>query len=236
VKYLRTAAFLLGLIFSAPAAQFMLAQAPPFAPFESGERLVYQLLWPSGLPLGEAVLEVSSQGADLHFQLSVEARLPQYRFSGTFSSVAKREGLCSLQFHQKIEEGRRTSEESMEFDQTTHHVQHIRSRGTTTDPIPECARDPLTFLYYVRTLAAAGKAADPGSMHYAKGVAIQLAPGGPGSVDVGGAPRKGEKLAVHFPTRRGQRTLEVWLASDAVRTPLHFTVPTSLAEFKAELE
>jgi hypothetical protein len=30
--------------------------------------------------------------------------------------------------------------------------------------------------------------------------------------------------------------VEVWFSSDAARTPLQFTVPTSLADFKAELE
>ena len=94
------------------------AQAADFAPFEGGERLVYRLLWPSGIPMGEAVFEVSSQGNELHFQATVEVRLPQYRFNSMFSAVAAREGLCSLQFHQKLEEESRSSEEFMEFDQT----------------------------------------------------------------------------------------------------------------------
>ena len=60
------------------------AQAADFAPFEGGERLVYRLLWPSGIPMGEAVFEVSSQGDELHFQATVEVRLPQYRFNSMF--------------------------------------------------------------------------------------------------------------------------------------------------------
>ena len=212
------------------------AQAADFAPFEGGERLVYRLLWPSGIPMGEAVFEVSSQGDELHFQATVEVRLPQYRFNSMFSAVAAREGLCSLQFHQKLEEGSRSSEESMEFDQTAHQVRHIRGRNTTTATIPKYARDPLTFLYYVRSRTAAGQAVESSSVHYGIGIALQLGQGSPGTVKVGGALRQSEKFEVHFPARGRERTVEIWFASDAVRTPLQFTVPTSLADFKAELE
>lgn len=225
-------------------AGFLLAIAPgsargqtaDFAPFEAGERLVYRLLWPSGLPLGEAVFEVSSEGEELHFRATVEARLPQYRFNSTFSSVAAREGLCSLQFHQKLEEGSQSSEESLEFDQEAHEVRRIQGRDTTTATVPECARDPLTFLYYVRSRTAAGQPVESSSVHYGRELAAQLAPGASGTVEIGGAPREGQKFEVRFPARGGERTVEIWLASDAARTPLLFTIPTMLADFKAELE
>ena len=211
------------------------AQSADFAPFE-GERLVYRLLWPSGIPLGEAVFEVSSDGDEVHFQVSLEARLPQYRFNSTFSAVAAREGLCSLQFHQKIEEGKQTSEESMEFDQKTHRVRRIRGRNTTTETIPECARDPLTFLYYVRSRTAAGEPVESSRIHYGKDIALKLGRREAGTVVAGGSQKQGEKLEVGFPVRDGERTVEVWFSSDSARTPILFTVPTTLADFKAELQ
>ena len=221
-----TAACLLSIV-SIPAR----AQAADFAPFESGERLAYRLLWPSGIPHGEAVFEVSSQGDELHFQVTVEASLPQYRVTGLFSAVAARDGLCSRQFHQKIQEGSKTTEESLEFDQTA-----FPDRNTTTAAIPECARDPLTFLYYARSRMAAGQPVDWGSMHYGKQIALQLGPGESGVLSLGGTPWQGEKFLVRFPSRGGERVVEVWFSTDAARTPLQFTVPTTLADFKAELE
>lgn len=207
-----------------------------FAPFDGGERLVYRLFWPSGIPLGEAVFEVTAQGDELHFEATIEARLPQYRFNSTFSAVAEREGLCSLQFHQKIEEGKKTSEESMEFDQKAHRVQRIQGRNTTTATVPECARDPLTFLYYVRSRAAAGQPVESSRIHYGKDIALELDRNGTATVRVGGAQKQGEKLEVRFPARDGERTVEVWLSSDPARTPILFTVPTTLADFRAELD
>jgi hypothetical protein len=222
-----------GLLLVLPGAAR--AQSAEFAPFE-GERLVYRLLWPSGIPLGEAVFEVSPQGDELHFRATLEARLPQYRFNTAFSAVAVREGLCSLQFHQKIEQGKETSEESLEFDQKAHRVRRIQGRNITTATIPECARDPLTFLYYVRSRAAAGESVESGRIHYGKDIALQLAQGGTAAVEVGGVPKQGEKLAVRFPARNGERTVEVWFSSDSLRTPIQFTVPTTLADFRAELD
>ena len=211
------------------------AQSSDFAPFE-GERLVYRLLWPSGILLGEAVFEVTPQGDELHFEATLEARLPQYRFNSTFSAVAAREGLCSLQFHQKIEEGKETSEESMEFDQKAHRVRRIQGRNTTTATIPECARDPLTFLYYLRSRAAQGQAVESSRIHYGKEIALELDQDGTGTVAVGGVQKPGEKLEVRFPARNGERTVEVWFSSDPARTPFLFTVPTTLADFRAELD
>ncbi len=219
-------------VFAIPAQ----AQAADFAPFESGERLVYRLLWPSGIPHGEAVFEVSLQGDDLHFQAVVEASLPQYRFSSLFSAVAARDGLCSRRFHQKIQEGSKTTEESLEFDQAAHQVRRIQDRNTTTAAIPECARDPLTFLYYVRSRMAAGQPVDLGTITYGRQIALQLSPGESGTLSMSGTSRQGEKFVVRFPARSGERTIEVWFSTDAARIPLQFTVPTALADFIAELE
>ena len=94
----------------------------------------------------------------------------------------------------------------------------------------------MNNLKRVTVCMAAGQAVESSSVHYGRGIALQLGQGSPGTVKVGGALRQSEKFEVHFPARGRERTVEIWFASDAVRTPLQFTVPTSLADFKAELE
>jgi len=228
--------YLAGLLLALVPPAFATAQDPAFAPFEKGERLIYRLFWPSGLPLGEAVFDASPRGSELHLRVALEASLPQYRFNATFSSVATRDGLCSLQFHQKVEEGSQISEESMEFDQAARRVRLIRGPHTAADPAPECARDPLTFLYYARSRMAAGLPVEAESMSYGKNFAVRLATGGNATIELGGTSRRGDKLAIHFPARGQERTVEIWVASDAARTPLRFIVPTTLAVFRGELE
>lgn len=234
---LRTAGiFLAGVLLATFPGRAGAQEEDSFAPFEGGERLNYRLFWPTGILLGEATFEVSSVDDDLHFKASVIARLPQFAFNATFTSVAERKGLCSRQFHQKLAEGNQTSEESLEFDQKAHRVRHIQGRNTTSTTTPECARDPLTFLYYLRSQAAAGKAVDSSRIQLGKEINLQLKRDGTGTVKIGGVGQEGEKFVVHFPTRGGEQTVEIWLSSDAPRTPLQFNVPTTLADFKAELD
>ncbi|MGH9783932.1 MAG: DUF3108 domain-containing protein [Terriglobia bacterium] len=210
--------------------------AAEFPPFESGERLAYRLLWPSGIPLGDAVFEVSRQGEELHFDVTLDARLPQYRVSYHFSSVATREGLCSLRYRQTMKDGPRSAEETIEFDQAAHRAQRTGGRQPGSAEIPECARDPLTFIYYTRSQLAAGQPAGSGSVHLGRNITVQLAASGAETVSVLGKPRPAEKLQVSIPRGNSERIVEVWFAPDATRTPLRITVPTTLAEFRAELE
>jgi len=210
--------------------------AADFRPFQEGETLTYRVLWPSGVLLGEAVFQVSPRGKELNFQVTVEARLPQYRLSHSLDAVATQDGLCSLQFHQKAEQGPRRSEDSMEFDQAAHQARRIRSGQTTTASVPECARDPLTFVYYVRSQLAAGKPPGPGTAHWGRNFDVRVERVGSETLQVGGTRRPAEKFQVTYSTPTTERKFAVWFSTDAARRPLRFTVPTSLAEFTAELE
>ena len=212
------------------------AAAAEFPPFEAGERLIYRLRWPSGITLGEAIFEVSRQGEELHFAVNLEARLPQYRVSYSFSSVATRETLCSLRYEQTLKEGTRNSEETIEFDQAAHRARRTSNRQTTSVEIPECARDPLTFIYFVRSRLAAGQPAEPSSVHFGRSIPLRLEASGPERVNVLGTPRPAEKVQVNFPRGNSEPTIEVWFAPDDARTPLRVTLPTPLADFSAELE
>lgn len=231
----RLAIGVLGILLGA-ALGVARAAAAEFPPFESGERLVYRLLWPSGIPLGEAVFEVSRQDKELHFDVTLDARLPQYSVRYHFSSVATQEGLCSLRYQQSMKDGPRNTEETIEFDQTAHRARRTGGQQPGSSEIPECARDPLTFIYYVRSQLAAGQLPASGSVQAGRNLTVRLESSGSETVSVLGTPRPAEKLQVTIPRGNSERTVAVWFAPDATRTPLRVTVPTTLAEFRAELE
>ncbi len=210
--------------------------ASAFPPFQQGETLRYRLQWPSGITLGEATLRVSPAGKELRLELTVEAGLPQYTLRDTFSAVASLDDLCSIQFHQKIAEGERQREESIEFDPATRQATHTRGNQTTTMAVPQCARDPLTFLYYFRRELAAGRRVASGAVQLGTSIAVQIAPGVPEPVRVSGQTKPADHYVVTYSGTRGSKTFHLWLSPDAARAPVRIRAPFPLAEFAAELQ
>ncbi|MCZ6751165.1 MAG: DUF3108 domain-containing protein [Acidobacteria bacterium] len=208
----------------------------PFSLFDEEESLTYRLLWPSGVMLGEAVLRGSFSGDNLHFQLTVEAGLPQYNISYSSSSVATKDGLCSLQFQGNTRRGSKALDESIEFDPTAHLARRTRGNQTTSASIPECARDPLTFLYYFRNQLALGKTLDSGTFHLGANFSLQIEAAGPETVDAGGRQWPAEKYRVTYRGPNSERTVELWISTDATPKPVRVRVAFPLAVFSAELE
>ena len=204
-------------------------------PWERGERRVYQLLWPSGVSLGEAVLEASSDGEEIHLQATVEAKLPQHDVHYVFSAVATQE-LCSLRFQQQISEGSRAWEESFEFDPVTRQVRRTRNGQSSVTTVPECPRDPLTFLYYFRGQLASGKT--PGMEELFLGTTIPLRSEAvaPETVKLGSREWEGDRFLVTYTPPGGEKFFEVWVHPGSARVPVGAKVPLALAIFAAELQ
>ena len=210
------------------------AAPAPASPEE--ESLTYRLLWPSGVTLGEAVLRSSFSGEELHLQLTVEAGLPQYNISHSSSSVATREGICSLRFEAETSEGKKTSAEAIEFDQTAHWAQRTLENQTTSASIPECARDPLAFLYYFRSQLAAGTTLDSGTFHFGANYSVQIKAAGPETVEAGGRQWSSRKYVVTYRGPNSGKTFELWISTESSRKPVRVQVSYPLAVFSAEIE
>jgi len=200
------------------------------------ESLKFRLLWPSGLALGEGVLASSMPSGQVRLTFTVEVELPTFRLSASFTSVATQTDLCSLQYHRNATEGAKVVEESIEFDQTSHQAHRTFGGETSALSIPNCARDPLVFLYYFRRQLAAGKPADVSTFFAGTGSSLEIKPAGTETVSVGGVKRNAEKFLVTYRRPRRETTFELWTAADAARTPLLIRLPSSLATFSAELE
>ena len=202
----------------------------------SGETLKFKLLWPSGVAMGEAIMTAAAGQNDLHFEMKIEAKLPVYNIAGSFTSSASREGLCSIQYHRKMTEGAKVSEESIDFDQKNHQARRILDGQAASLPIPQCARDPLTFLYYYRNQVAAGIPADIGTFFLGPERSIEIKPARQENISVKGSQRSAGKYLVTYRVRNSAKTFELWISSDARREPVMVRLPSSLAIFSAELE
>jgi len=227
------AMILLGIAPRQLPAQKMQNSLPALA---SGETLKFKLSWPSGVSLGEAAMTVTAGQKDLHFAMTIDAELPVYNLSGSVSSVATRQGLCSIEYRRKIKEGAKTSEESIDFDQQTHQARRTLNGITASFPTPECARDPMTYLYYFRNQLAAGGQADPSTFFLGPERSIEVKPGGTESVPIQGTKRMAGRFSVTYQGTSSARTFEMWISADARREPVMVKLPSPLAIFTAELE
>ena len=219
----------------APAGAVPQTQKLP-ALYSASETLRLKILWPSGASMGEATLTATPGQGELRMEVAMQAVLPFQKISGTFTSVATGEGLCSRQYHRKVMEGPKSSEETIEFDQTAHTARRTLGGQTATSPIVPCAHDPLAFIYFVRAQMAAGRTVDASSFFLGPERSLLLARNGPESVTVAGSPRSADKFALTLGAPNRTRSFDVWISSTARREPLLVRLPLPLAVFSAELE
>jgi hypothetical protein len=208
----------------------------PLPAWAGGETLRYKLMWPSSMSLGEGVFRVSPAGEQLQFELTVEASLPVKSFSGSFRSRASRDTLCSVEFEQKVSEGTKNSEETIEFDQKAHQARITKAGGTDSFAIPECARDPLSFLYYFRAQLAAGKWPDTTGFFIGPAPRLQIRREGTETISAGGVQYPSEVYEMNYRGSSADKTFEVWVSTDARRAPVRIQLPFPLATFSAELQ
>lgn len=225
---------------SAPAGLLAQAAASSWPPIANGEELSFDLLWPSGLTLGEGKLSAARAGAEVHLAASVKADLPQHAVSYTFRSVTD-ERLCSARFQQRLREGSRITEETFTFNQQEHTVQGPRGTETIPGPYGDCARDPLALLYHFRRQLAAnqlpiGTPEAVGSFYLGDGFTVRYEAIAPETVKLGAKQWEGDRFLITAQGYHGQEQIvEVWIRPDEARTPVVVRVPFALATFGAEL-
>ena len=200
---------------------------------------MYKLLWPSGLSLGEAVLQASVVGKEVRLSVTVDAFLPQRRLSYAFSAVATEE-LCSLRFRQRSQEGVRSQEETFEFDQEKHEVRRTSNGRSSVAPVPVCARDPLTLLYHFRQQLAFQQLSlgtiKPGAFHLGADFSVRYEAVTPETVRLGTKAWEGDRFLVTYAGPNGENGLEVWIRPDPSRVPVAVKMQFPLATFAAELQ
>jgi uncharacterized protein DUF3108 len=233
-----TAVLLLLLCPASLAAQSASSSWPVLA---SPEKLNYNLLWPSGISLGEAVLQASRGENQVRLEAKVIADLPQYHVAYTFTSVTTEE-FCSIRFRQILLEGGGTVDDAYEFDQQKHEVHHTRNGGTaTTASISDCARDPLALLYYFRQQLALGKmplGTPEASVRFYLGgeLTAHYSAVPSDSVHLGSKKPEGDRVLIRVQGSQSTPSFEVWIRSDVSRVPVALRIPFSLGTFSAELE
>jgi hypothetical protein len=227
------------------AASEVLPPAPGPAPFASGESATYRVWWAGGplnLPAGDATIAVAPPRASESFRFVVSAGTAPwvsrfYKVTATLETTAT-DRLLPLEYRETIDEGTRRIDRHVDFDSARREVR-ITSGGTSiTLPLGAESRDPLSALFYLRTLPLGEGArflvpiSDNG-----RRMSLEVSKTRPETVVVNGQPWPALKLEPRLSERidRGPLTVTAWISADERRIPLLVEVSAGFGSVRLEL-
>lgn len=223
-------------LFASLGLGLLTAETPEAAPFASGETLRYDIVWPSGLRLGEARFTANSNQAGWAFSADFSASLPVLNVEDEYESKADF-SLCSAWFKKVVSHGEKKQNEEVTFDQDENRaLRRNLADGTTQDlDVPPCARDALTYFYSLRQDLAQGRVPPPDDLNFGTQLQISFSYVETRAIEAGGKMQQADRLLVDVTGRGKPVNIELFLAQDAARTPLLIRVPFELGTFSLKL-
>ncbi|HYP06234.1 MAG TPA: DUF3108 domain-containing protein [Bryobacteraceae bacterium] len=204
-------------------------------PATKSESLKYEVNWPSGLSLGEAILTSAPTPSLLNFAFQMDASIPGFSVSESVDSRATPE-FCSVLLYKRGVRGSRKVDERTEFDQAKMTATRKTEGGGKSElSTPACAKDALAFLYFLRRELAAGRLPPQQKVYYGSAYAVSLKFTGTERIVVAGEALEAEKITASVKGPVTAATADLFFAKDAVRTPLLIRVPLKAGQFSLEL-
>ena len=200
----------------------------------TGEELTYSVNWPSGLSLGEGHLRASRQGVAWSFELRLDASVPGFDVLDRYQASATSD-FCSTSFERTSSHGARKTHETETISDGTVVRQTANGGGKSELKAPDCLKDALTFLFFLRRELGQGRVPPPQQILFGNLYSATLEYVGAPMIRVAGKPEQSDKLICTMTGPASTLKFEVYFARDAARTPLLFKVPLQMGLFSMEL-
>ena len=211
------------------------------APSVPNEQLTYSINWSSGLSLGESrlhgALTPASEGAKEHlsFGFDLEAAVPGFAVTDKFASTAGGD-FCSTEFDKTTHHGQKRVEEKTIFDPRGNSAtRETKGGGQTKLDTATCAKDALTYLYYVRHELSQGRLPQPTTVYFGAPYQVRLEFTGTEAIRLGDKQVQTEHLTGSVKGQTADAHFDIYFLKDAARTPALVKLPLSLGTFSMEL-
>lgn len=214
-------------------AVMLLCVATAFGAGPREENFRYEVKWPSGLSLGEAQMKASRDTGRWILEFQVEASVPGFRVMDRYRSVVD-DKYCTQEFEKEFEHGGRKGKETTTFANGRATRVTANGGGKSEFDVPDCARDALAYLFFVREEVARGRIPTLQKLYFGSSYDVKLQFGGAEAVKVSEAPLETDKLRVTVATANGKVELDLFLARDEARTPALVRVPFAMGNFSME--
>jgi Protein of unknown function (DUF3108) len=222
-------------------AGLVAAAAPASAPTFDGEQLRYAINWPSGLSLGEVQLRCTRvkptpKSAERYdFEFSIDAAVPGFSVSDRYHSEASKD-FCSIDFEKNLAHGKKKTEEKTTFDpEKATATRETKDGGKSDLSTPQCARDALDFLYFVRRELAQGRLAPRQKIYFGAPYDVRMEFAGTQTIRVSDTSVEADRLNVSLKGPQSDASFEMYFLKDAARTPALVRVPLAVGTFSMEL-
>jgi hypothetical protein len=171
-----------------------------------------------------------------NFEFTMDASVPSFAVVDRYRAQATA-GLCSEAFEKSAQHGKRKRTEELRFDQAGKKVARrtLPDGGKTEMAAPGCAKDALTFLYFVRSELAAGRIAPAQTVYWGAGYQVKLEYAGAGPLVLGGARVEADRLTGTIKGPASEHKVELWFARTGARELLQVKLPLQMGLFSLEL-
>lgn len=212
------------------------AEQPQATPFKNGEVLRYEVVWPSGLSLGEAEFRANSNQKGWELKAEISASLPNFEVLDQYEASADW-NLCSQQLKRDSLHGSKQTHEEVVFDQKEQRAtrESLGGGGVSEFSVPPCVRDGLTYLYALRRDLAAGRIPPPDDLNFGAMYGVVVTYAESRDVAVQGENREADRILVDLNGPQSSHHFEIFFGKDDARTPLLIKVPFSLGVFSLKL-
>lgn len=213
-----------------------LAQAtPPADKKANSETLRYNVNWPSGLSLGEGTVTATNDAGQWAFTFEVEASIPGFTVKEGASAKATAE-FCSLELAKNATRGKRTVDETTTFDLKAFTATRKTNKGGKSElTTGACAKDALTYVFFLRRELAAGRLPQAQTVYYGAAYQVRAQYTGTQTLRIGGEPTEADRIVATVKGPASEITVDMFFARDAVRTPLLIQTPLPVGKFSMEL-
>jgi hypothetical protein len=202
----------------------------------SAESLHYSVNWPSGLSLGEGMLDtVHAKDGSWDFTLDIDASIPGFVVRDHYHAQASSD-LCSTSFDKKFVHGSHKNEEHTSFDQSNHTATRETKGGGKSDiSLASCGRDALTFLQFARNELAQGRLVPQQPVVFGAAYSVRLEFTGTQTIRVADQKAEADRIVATIKGPSSNITVEVFFSRDSAHVPLMAKVPLTLGTFSVEL-
>jgi len=194
-------------------------------PSVPNEQLSYSINWPSGLGLGESRLHGGGTKGSLSFGFELDAAVPGFTVADRFTSSASGD-FCSTEFDKTIHHGQKQADEKTTFDlQANTATRESKGGGQTKMDTAPCAKDALTYLYFVRHELSQGRLPQPATVYFGAPYQVRLDFVGTESIRLADKQVQADHLSGSVKGQASEAHFDIYFLKDAARTPALVKVP-----------